>query len=474
MSIRFPFLIAPFLFGTLSAGPILAQTGGISFKDAYPGTTFHDPVYFGAFPGHPGVNVVLEQHAANVLLVSKKSDGSVVKDTLYHLSVGQDLEQGLLGIAFHPDYATNHKYYISYDPPGSTYFDMVEERIADATGTKDSGTPGRVLIKIDDPFVNHNGGNLAFGPKDGYLYYAVGDGGDANDPLGNGQNKNAWLGKMHRIDVNSKDAGMEYHIPADNPFASGGGRPEIYAYGLRNPWRWNFDAPTGELWEGDVGQDSMEEVNLITKGGNYGWKTMEGTLGKNDGTMTLPIYTYTHASIKGAGYGPNGPAIIGGMIFRANPGSKYYGSYFMADWGSKGFWNLKRDAGGQITATTLSASPVSLSAFGTDADGRIYACGYYNGILYLLDSPDLEPSSALRPGQARQVIPGHSFAALPGGRLDARAFAASPVLNLFGLDGSRKATLRKDDARLPQDLARGLYLLQAPEDRGVPDVLAIR
>jgi glucose/arabinose dehydrogenase len=388
--------------------------------------------------------------------------------------VGSDLEQGLLGIAFHPDFPVNHKYYISYDPPGNPYFDIVEERLTDATGMKDSGTPGRVLIKIDDPFVNHNGGNLAFGPKDGFLYYAVGDGGDANDPFGNGQNKDAWLGKMHRIDVNSKDAGLEYHIPADNPFAAGGGRAEIFAYGLRNPWRWNFDPLTGDLWEGDVGQDKEEEVNLLKKGGNFGWKVMEGAGGTNDGTMTLPIYTYSHTSINGAGFGPNGPAIIGGVVFRANPASKYYGTYFMADWGSKAFWNLTRDAGGVVAATALTASPTSISSFGTDAGGRIFACGYYNGLIYMLDSPDLVPSSALRPVPGPRAAAGRTFTANPGGRLETRAFARHPILEVFGLDGKRMGAVREADARLPANLAPGLYLLQDPGGRDAPDLLALR
>jgi glucose/arabinose dehydrogenase len=479
MSVRIPFfalsagpLAVPVLLGALGAVPAAAQSGGIAFKDAFPGTKFSDPVYFGAFPGRPNTNVVLEQHAANVLLVYAKPDGSLAKDTLYHLSVGQDLEQGLLGIAFHPDFATNRKYYISYDPPGSTYYDVVEERLADATGMKDSGTPGRILFNIDDPFVNHNGGNLAFGPKDGYLYYAVGDGGSANDPYGNGQNKNAWLGKMHRIDVNSKDAGLEYHIPADNPFAGGGGRAEIYAYGLRNPWRWNFDPLTGELWEGDVGQDAVEEVNLLAKGGNYGWKAMEGDQGTNDGTMLLPLYSYTHASISGAGFGPNGPAIIGGVVFRANPASKYYGTYFFADWGSKAFWNLKYSAPDSKTITALNPSPASISSFGTDAQGRIYACGYYNGTIYLLDSPDLVPAAGLRPGLAGPGLSGRTYAAAPGGRLDPRAFARAPVLDLFDLSGSRRGSLRRDDARLPAGLPRGLYVLKAAD--GASDLLAVR
>lgn len=455
------------LAAALSAG---AQTATIKFTEAYPGTKFENPVYFGPFPGHPNTNVIIEQHQANVLLVTKQTDGKVVKDTLYHLKVGQDMEQGLLGIAFHPDYAVNRKYYICYTPSGTPYYDVVEERIADATGLKDGGT-GRILIKIDDPYVNHNGGNLAFGPKDGFLYYAVGDGGGLKDPQGNSQNVNSWLGKMHRIDVNSKDAGLEYHIPADNPFAQGGGRAEIYAYGLRNPWRWSFDSKTGELWEGDVGEADSEEVNLIAKGGNYGWKVMEGSLGTNNGSMLLPIFTFDHSGIQ---VNPAGPAIIGGVVYRGDSTSKYYGTYFMACYGTKRFWNLKRSASGAVSATVLNATPTNLSTFGTDAQGRIYACGINNGLVYFLDDPALLPPVSLRSAGGTRRDPGRVFSARPGGRLDPRAFAENPVLSLFGLTGSLLGALHKEDASLPRGLEAGIYLMKAPDGRNPPDLLVVR
>jgi glucose/arabinose dehydrogenase len=445
-----------------------AQT--IKFTEAYPGTKFDQPVYFGPFPGRANTNAVIEQHQANVLLVTKQPDGRVTKDTLYHMKVGQDLEQGLLGLAFHPDYNANHKYYISYTPSGSAYYDIVEERIADATGLKDGGT-GRSLIKIDDPYVNHNGGNIAFGPKDGFLYYAVGDGGGLKDPQGNSQNVNSWLGKMHRIDVNSKDAGLEYHIPADNPFAQGGGRAEIYAYGLRNPWRWSFDAVTGDLWEGDVGEADSEEVNLIAKGGNYGWKAMEGSLGTNNGSMLLPIFTFDHAGIQ---VNPAGPAIIGGVVYRGDPASKYYGTYFMACYGTKRFWNLKRSASGTVAATALNATPTNLSSFGVDAQGRIYACGLNNGLVYFLDDPDLTPAVPVRAAGGFRNAAGKAFSARPGGRLDARAFAASARLEVFGLAGDRLGALHREDAALPRGLKAGIYLLKAPGGRNPPDLLLVR
>lgn len=437
----------------------------IKFTDAYPGVKFDRPVYFGAFPGRAKANVVLEQHRGNALIVYKRDDGTIARDTLYRREVDQSNEMGLLGITFHPDFNANHKYYISYNPKGTPYYDIVEERLADATGMKDSGSPGRILIKIDDPYSNHNGGTLAFGPKDGYLYYGVGDGGSGGDPNGNGQNVNAWLGKIHRIDVNGKDPGLEYKIPPDNPFAQGGGRAEIFAYGLRNPWKWSFDPLTGDLWVGDVGQDRIEEVDIVTKGGNYGWKAMEGKEGTNDGSMILPIFTYDHNV---------GNAVIGGVVYRGDPASKYYGTYFVADNGTSRFWNLKANGKNDATVTELNNSPTGLSSFGIDAEGRIYACGLSNGVIYYLDDKDLTPIVSLRPGAGSAGGKRRVFQVRPGARLDERAFAGSPVLELFGLAGNRLGALRREDARVPADLETGVYLLKSVPGNTSPGILVVR
>jgi len=257
--------------------------------------------------------------------------------------------------------------------------------------------------------------------------------------------------------VNSKDAARKYHPPADNPFAQGGGRGEVFAYGLRNPWRWSFDALTGDLWVGDVGEADSEEVDIVVKGGNYGWKVMEGSLGTNSGSMLLPFFTFDHSNIS---VNPSGPAIIGGVVFRGNPASKYYGTYFMACYGTKRFWNLKRGPSGQALATVLDPTPTSLSTFGTDADGRLYACGINNGLIYYLDSPDLVPYASLRRGQAPMGSNGRVFYTRAGDHLDPRAFAGARSLELLDLAGIGLGTLRADDARLPPGLARGIYLVR--------------
>ena len=446
-----------------AAAMAAAAFGQIGFKDTFTGTKFSAPVYFGSFPGKAKTYVVLEQHQGNAILVSAKAGGGWAKDTLVHISVHQAGEMGFLGIAFHPDYNTNHKYYVSYDPPGTLY-NIVEERIADATGLKDSGTKGRVLISITDPYENHNGGTIAFSPKDHFLYFGTGDGGSGGDPQANGQNLNAWLGKIHRIDVDKKDAGLEYGIPTDNPFASGGGRKEIFAYGFRNPWKWSFDPLNGDLWVGDVGQDAVEEVDVVTLGGNYGWKIMEGKNGTNTGKMTLPIFTYNH---------PKGSCIIGGVVYRGDPASKYYGTYFVADNGTRLFWNLKKNGTGDATVTELNDTPTGLSSFGSDAEGRLYAVGHGNGIIYYLDSPDLQPSASLRHA-AMPTRYGCNYATQPGGRVDARAFARGSVLEIFNLAGNRLGALRQADPRLPPDMDAGIYLLRAPGKGSLPDLLTVR
>ncbi|HKP97575.1 MAG TPA: PQQ-dependent sugar dehydrogenase, partial [Fibrobacteria bacterium] len=351
--------------GAFASFPAATALGQITFKDAFPGKRFDRPVYFGAFPGKPQTNVVLEAHQGLALLVYREGTAWVT-DTLVKIAVSRENEMGFLGIAFHPDFNANHKYYVSYDPPG-TYFNIVDERIADATGMKDSGAPPRTLFKIPDKYSNHNGGTIAFGPKDGYLYYGTGDGGSGGDPDGNAQNPKALLGKFLRIDViNRTDPGLEYGIPADNPFAKStdGSRREIFALGVRNPWKWSFDPLNGDLWVGEVGQDRIEEVDLITLGGNYGWKVMEGPEGTPTDNMILPVFSYTHNT---------GTCIIGGVVFRGNSASKYYGTYFTADINTKKFWALKKNGTGLATVENLPNMPTNISSFGTDAEGRIYA-----------------------------------------------------------------------------------------------------
>jgi glucose/arabinose dehydrogenase len=233
---------------------------------------------------------------------------------------------------------------------------------------------------VNQPFDNHNGGQLAFGPDDGYLYIGLGDGGSGGDPQGNGQNTSVLLGKILRIDVTSTPpAGHEYAIPVDNPFASSGGAPEVFAYGLRNPWRFSFDSPTHRLFAGDVGQNNWEEVDLVTSGKNYGWNLMEGNhcypptvTTCNMSGLVPPITEYDHS-------GSGGTSVIGGFVYRGSAIPALVGTYIFGDLSSGNVWGLKEDSGGTWQRTLLLTHNRIVSSFGRDAAGELYLVDYGNG-----------------------------------------------------------------------------------------------
>jgi glucose/arabinose dehydrogenase len=280
-------------------------------------------------------------------------------------------EQGLLGLAFHARFAENGRFYVNYtDRQGDTH--IAEFRAAAGADTADPATERTVLVQ-DQPFANHNGGQLRFGP-DGFLYIGLGDGGSGGDPLGSGQNLGTLLGKLLRIDVNGS---APYAVPGDNPFVSrGGARPEIWAYGLRNPWRFAFDAGTGDLFIADVGQGQIEEVDVEAaprRGGqNYGWNVTEGTRCFSPSAncpregITFPVLEYTHSE---------GCSITGGVVYRGCRMPGYAGTYFYGDF-CTGFVRSFRLQNGQAVDqrdwTSQLGTRRNLAAFGTDAFGEVY------------------------------------------------------------------------------------------------------
>lgn len=437
---------------SLLAAMALPAAAQVTLKNAFPNLTFNRPVYIGQLPGADRKTfVVLEQHIGVAALVFQK-DNAWVKDTLIKINVNQANEMGLLGIAFHPDFENNRKYYVSYNPPGTAFADIVEERETDATLMQDAGK-ARILVNISDKHNNHNGGTIGFGPKDGLLYIGTGDGGSSNDPDGNGQNKNVLLGKILRIDVDKKDAGLEYGIPPANPFAQGGGRGEVYAYGLRNPWKWSFDALTGTLWAGDVGQFAIEEVDTITSGGNYGWKLMEGPVGTNSGNMILPVFSYGRDT---------GTAVIGGIVYRGNPASKYYGTYFFSDESGRRIMTLKLNASGPPTFARFATAPDDPISLGTDGDGLIYL-GTKSAVspVYLLDSPDLGPSTTALGRRAPEARLERTFTVKAGSRLPEAAFGGASALRIRSMEGAALGSVSRKQGRLPAGIRSGLYVLEA-------------
>jgi hypothetical protein len=366
----------------------------------------------GTGPGGPGIQATLVASGlsqpldlaappgdtARVFIVEKTGTIRILKHGAIQSAPFLDLsgrvsggsEQGLLGLAFHPQYAANGKFYVNYtDLAGDTH--IVEFT---ASTDPDLASPaGRELLHVSQPYANHNGGGLAFGP-DGYLYIGLGDGGSAGDPQRRAQNPDSLLGKLLRIDVNATDpvAGTQYAIPPDNPFRGRAGyRPEIWDLGLRNPWRFSFDRATGHLYIGDVGQNLWEEVDLEAPGAggrNYGWNIMEGlhcygasvcdTAG-----LTRPVLEYGHAQ---------GCSITGGHVYRGTALPGLQGAYFYGDY-CTGFVRSFRVLGGMITDerdwsgslhTTSGGALSGLSSFGEDARGELYIV-LLGGEIYRID-----------------------------------------------------------------------------------------
>jgi glucose/arabinose dehydrogenase len=291
-------------------------------------------------------------------------------------------ERGLLGLAFHPQFATNRRFFVNYtDPAGDTHVSEFRATTADQADPASE----RVLLVVPQPFANHNGGGLAFA-RDGTLFIGLGDGGSGGDPLGNGQNLGTPLGKMLRIDV---DSGTPYAIPSGNPFVgTPDALPEIWAYGLRNPYRFSFDRSTGDLYIGDVGQNRVEEIDVHASGQpggeNYGWNITEGSQcyrpanGCNRAGITFPVYEYGH---------DQGCAVTGGVVYRGCRMPDLAGTYFFGDYCS-GFVRSFRVANGQATEVrdwTSGLSGIdSVTSFGTDADGEVYVVDY-DGEVYRLE-----------------------------------------------------------------------------------------
>ena len=286
-------------------------------------------------------------------------------------------EMGLLGLAFHPDYASNGYFYVNYTA-GSPRRTVIS-RFQVSASNPDSADPESefILLQYNQPQSNHNGGQIAFGP-DGFLYIASGDGGGSGDQhgtIGNGQDRGNLLGKILRIDVDNQDSGLNYAIPRDNPFYGNtfGYSEEIYAYGLRNPWRFSFDFDTGWLWAADVGQSAYEEIDLIENGKNYGWRIMEGNHCYNPPTgcdttgLSLPVWEYAH----GLGY-----SVTGGYVYRGAAVPELTGKYIYGDYVTRRIWALSYDGINPPVNEDVLTAPNDISSFGQDENMELYICTF--------------------------------------------------------------------------------------------------
>ena len=289
-------------------------------------------------------------------------------------------EEGLLGLAFDPRFQDNGYLYVYYSASAPRRSVVSRFGLGD-DGRRADPDSELVIMEIEQPFRNHNGGQLAFGP-DGFLYIGLGDGGSAGDPMGHGRNASTLLGSILRIDVSAANVASPYTIPSDNPLLGDvDARGEIWAYGLRNPWRFTFDRETGELWAGDVGQNSLEEVDLVERGGDYGWNTLEGTrcfsprASCDPGGTVLPVWEY-----------PTGEAcsVIGGYVYRGDRIPSLYGAYVFGDYCSGQIWALRYD-GQKVTEFLLLADTgLRIASFGEARDGELFVLSQNSGI-YRLD-----------------------------------------------------------------------------------------
>ena len=286
-------------------------------------------------------------------------------------------EEGLLGLAFDPAFAQNGHFYVNYTASGPRR--TVVSRFSVSAGDPDRADPDSevVFLEVAQPYRNHNGGHVAFGP-DGMLYVGLGDGGSGGDPRGNGQDTSTLLGSILRIDVSALDETGGYVVPPDNPFAGGDGtaRGEIWAYGLRNPWRFSFDRETGDLWAADVGQNRYEEVDLIRPGRNYGWNVMEGA----------HCYRGAECDTRGlefpvAKYGRDGGcSVTGGYVYRGRRLPTLYGAYLYADFCSGKIWALRHDGAAVTEQMLIADTGLSISSFGEDASGEVYVVTFEGAV----------------------------------------------------------------------------------------------
>ena len=362
------------------------QEGGVQLEHCFKGLTFKRPVFLTSGDGTDRLYVV--EQGGVIRSFEQRED---VSETRVFLDLSKQIsregnEEGLLGLAFHPRFKTTREVFVYYSKRGLASSRVSRFRV-DSEGAADPASE-EALLEVTQPWRNHNGGMLAFGP-DGFLYIGLGDGGAAGDPHGNGQNKGTLLGSILRIDVDTKTGDLAYGIPADNPFVKEeGARGELWAYGLRNPWRFSFDRKTGELWAGDVGQNAFEEIDLITKGGNYGWVVKEAFRRfRKDAEVPTgslePLAAYARSE---------GVSVTGGYVYRGSALPALQGTYLYADFASGNVWTLVRKKGATtqqeanpcaegVEVKKILETKCTIASFGEDRAGELYVCSF-DGKLY--------------------------------------------------------------------------------------------
>lgn len=359
----------------------------LEIEPAFPGLTFREMVDLTLPEGDDErLYVVLREGVVRAFENSGSVTDSHVFLDIRDLALTRGSEEGLLGLAFAPDYAESGHFYVYYTAPNPRRSVVARYKADLSTSTVPDSTSGETILEAPQPFSNHNGGQIAFGP-DGFLYVALGDGGGAGDRLGHGQNPHTLLGTILRLDVSAAVQDSAYGIPSDNPFTDGEeGRPEIFAYGLRNPWRFAFDGETGLLWTADVGQNRYEEIDIVLAGRNYGWNTTEGSTCYPSGGQDCDLAGLEPPVLE---YGrSDGCSVTGGRVYRGDRLQSLFGAYVYGDFCSGKIWALKYDDSAVTEHTLLADTDLSISSFGRGPGEELYILDYgERGRIYRLVEP---------------------------------------------------------------------------------------
>lgn len=371
------------VLGQYDEGPQPAKLQiGVTVDKELVGGGFDQPLHVTHAGDSSGRQFVVEQPGLIWILKDGKKSAQPFID-LRSVVGSNGSERGLLSVAFHPEYESNGQFFVYYtDKKGAIV--VARYNVSKSNPDQGDSLTGKILIVQEKPYANHNGGLALFGP-DGYLYIGTGDGGAAGDPLDAGQNVDILLGKILRIDVNKTEGSLAYGIPADNPFATTnqGQTRAVWAYGVRNPWRFSFDRATGDLYIADVGQNLYEEINYWKAGSpsgvNYGWDTMEGFhcfadgAGCNQQGLQLPILEYNHRL---------GNSVTGGNVYRGSLYPALQGLYFYADFGTGRVWAARAGANGVWENDEVMNAEAAVSSFGEDEAGELYFADYGGGNIY--------------------------------------------------------------------------------------------
>ena len=347
-----------------------------SVANAFPNLSFEDPV--GIYHSGDASNRIFVLEQQGRIKVFNNNESVSESEIFLDITaiVDQDggyTEEGLLGLAFHPNYSQNGYFYVNYTSHNPRRNVIAQYNVSNDNPNQADYESSMIILEVNQPYTNHNGGQMGFGP-DGYLYITFGDGGSAGDPLGHGQNLSTLLGSLIRIDVDNPSDGLNYGIPPDNPFTAPlAARNEIYAYGLRNMWRFSWDLDTGFLWGADVGQYEYEEINIIEPGGNYGWNIMEGTACYDSQNcdsegLELPVWEYEL-------YVDGVCSVTGGYVYRGSKLWSIAGKYIYGDWCTGDIWTLEYSDDGNHINEHLLNSGINITSFGVDENNELLFCG---------------------------------------------------------------------------------------------------